>query len=53
VVNRVDGGRAFGTEANEAVILAADGAAPVTVEFAPKAVLAAALWDAVAARLIG
>ena len=51
VVNRVDEGRAFGAEGNEAVILAADGAEPVTVGFAPKAVLAAAICDAVVRRL--
>jgi len=51
VVNRVDEGRAFGTEGNEAVILAADGAEPVTVGFAPKAVLAAAICDAIVGRL--
>jgi len=51
VVNRVDDGRAFGAESNEAVILAADGSEPVTVGFGPKAVLAAAICDAIVARL--
>ncbi len=50
VVNRVDGGRAFEVEQNAAVILSADGAA-VEVGFGPKSVVAAAVCDAVAARL--
>jgi phosphopantothenoylcysteine decarboxylase / phosphopantothenate---cysteine ligase len=48
VVNEVGGGRAFARPDNAAVILSVD-AEPVTVELAPKAVLAAAVWDAVAA----
>jgi phosphopantothenoylcysteine decarboxylase/phosphopantothenate--cysteine ligase len=50
VVNRVDGGRAFGTSENAATILAADGA-ELDVPLAHKTVLAAALCDAIAARL--
>ncbi len=50
VVNRVDGGRAFGQTDNAAVILGADGSR-VTVELAPKAVLAAALCDEIGAVL--
>jgi phosphopantothenoylcysteine decarboxylase/phosphopantothenate--cysteine ligase len=50
VVNAVGAGKAFGTAENAGVILAADGTETV-VESGPKAVLAAALWDAVAPRL--
>jgi len=51
VLNRVDGGRAFEVADNAGVILAADGAEPVRIPLGPKTVLAAAVWDAVAARL--
>jgi phosphopantothenoylcysteine decarboxylase/phosphopantothenate--cysteine ligase len=50
VVNAVGGGKAFGQPDNAAVILGADGS-EVDVAFGPKAVLAAALCDAIAARL--
>jgi phosphopantothenoylcysteine decarboxylase/phosphopantothenate--cysteine ligase len=50
VVNHVGEGRAFGRPDNAGVILAADGA-EVPVPLGPKALLAAALWDAVAERL--
>jgi phosphopantothenoylcysteine decarboxylase/phosphopantothenate--cysteine ligase len=50
VVNAVGGGKAFGQLDNAGVILAADGT-EIIVDFGPKAVLAAALWDAVAPRL--
>ncbi|RIJ71194.1 bifunctional phosphopantothenoylcysteine decarboxylase/phosphopantothenate--cysteine ligase CoaBC [Nakamurella silvestris] len=52
VVNRVDGGRAFEVADNAAVILDSDGGA-TDVPFGPKTLLAAALWDAVAARGTG
>jgi phosphopantothenoylcysteine decarboxylase / phosphopantothenate---cysteine ligase len=50
VVNAVGQGLAFGQSDNAGVILGADGS-ETAVELGPKAVLAAALWDAVAARL--
>jgi phosphopantothenoylcysteine decarboxylase/phosphopantothenate--cysteine ligase len=50
VVNAVGDGLAFGQPDNAGVILGADGSEAV-VEHGPKSVLAAALWDAVAARL--
>ncbi|NPC95160.1 bifunctional phosphopantothenoylcysteine decarboxylase/phosphopantothenate--cysteine ligase CoaBC [Nocardioides sp. zg-DK7169] len=50
VVNDVSGGAVFGQPDNEAVILAADGAA-VEVPRGSKAALAHAIWDQVAARL--
>ncbi|HEU5267017.1 MAG TPA: bifunctional phosphopantothenoylcysteine decarboxylase/phosphopantothenate--cysteine ligase CoaBC [Jatrophihabitans sp.] len=50
VVNAVGPGRAFGQADNAGVILAADGS-ETAVETGPKAVLAAALWDAVVPRL--
>ncbi|HEY7008058.1 MAG TPA: bifunctional phosphopantothenoylcysteine decarboxylase/phosphopantothenate--cysteine ligase CoaBC [Jatrophihabitantaceae bacterium] len=50
VVNAVGGGKAFGQPDNAAVILGADGS-EVDVAFGPKAVLAAALCDAIAVRL--
>ncbi|HEU5266542.1 MAG TPA: bifunctional phosphopantothenoylcysteine decarboxylase/phosphopantothenate--cysteine ligase CoaBC [Jatrophihabitans sp.] len=50
VVNAVGGGKAFGQVDNAGVILAADGTETV-VDFGPKTVLAAALWDAVVPRL--
>jgi phosphopantothenoylcysteine decarboxylase/phosphopantothenate--cysteine ligase len=46
VVNAVDEGRAFGQADNAAVILGADGTER-TIEFGPKALLAASVWDAV------
>ena len=51
VVNRVDGGRAFEVTDNAGVILAADSSDPVQIPFGPKTVLAAAVWDAISARL--
>jgi phosphopantothenoylcysteine decarboxylase/phosphopantothenate--cysteine ligase len=50
VVNAVGPGRAFGQAGNEAVLLGTDGTER-HVPFGPKAVLAAAVWDAVAGRL--
>jgi phosphopantothenoylcysteine decarboxylase/phosphopantothenate--cysteine ligase len=50
VVNAVGDGRAFEVGTNEAVILAADGTS-VEVTHGPKARLAAAILDAVSARL--
>jgi phosphopantothenoylcysteine decarboxylase/phosphopantothenate--cysteine ligase len=50
VVNAVGPGKAFGQPDNAGVILGADGT-ETTVELGPKAVLAAAVRDAVAARL--
>ena len=51
VVNRVDGGRAFEVDDNAGVILAADGSDPVQIPLGPKTVLAAAVFDAISARL--
>jgi phosphopantothenoylcysteine decarboxylase / phosphopantothenate---cysteine ligase len=50
VVNDVSGGAVFGSPENEAVILAADGAA-VPVPRGSKAALAHVIWDQVVARL--
>lgn len=50
VVNDVSGGAVFGSADNEAVILAADGAA-VSVPRGSKGALAHVIWDQVAARL--
>jgi phosphopantothenoylcysteine decarboxylase / phosphopantothenate---cysteine ligase len=50
VVNQVGNGMAFGTEDNEAVILAADGQ-QTPVPHGPKYALAEVIWDLVAARL--
>ena len=50
VVNQVGGGLAFGTDDNEAVVLAADGAQTL-VPRGPKDVLADVIWDLVAAWL--
>ena len=50
VVNQVGPGTAFGQADNAAVILERDGGETV-VEHGPKAALAAAVWDAVVARL--
>jgi phosphopantothenoylcysteine decarboxylase / phosphopantothenate---cysteine ligase len=52
VVNQVGRGLAFGTEDNEAVVLAADGSA-TTVPRGPKDVLADVVWDLVTARMGG
>ena len=51
VVNQVGGGKAFGQPDNAAVILDRDGGETV-VEHAPKAAVAAALWDAVSRRFL-
>jgi phosphopantothenoylcysteine decarboxylase/phosphopantothenate--cysteine ligase len=50
VVNDVSGGAVFGSPDNQAVILAADGAA-VEVPRGTKAALAHVIWDQVASRL--
>jgi phosphopantothenoylcysteine decarboxylase / phosphopantothenate---cysteine ligase len=50
VVNRVGPGIAFGTDDNEALVLAADGSS-TPVPRGPKDVLADVIWDLVAARL--
>jgi phosphopantothenoylcysteine decarboxylase/phosphopantothenate--cysteine ligase len=50
VVNDVRGGAVFGSDVNQAVILAADGA-QVDVPAGPKTALAHAIWDEVARRL--
>ena len=50
VVNDVSGGAVFGAPDNQAVILAADGAA-VDVPLGSKAALAHAIWDQVVARM--
>ena len=50
VVNQVGGGLAFGTDDNEALVLAADGAV-THVPRGRKEELADAVWDMVAARL--
>ena len=52
VVNQVGRGIAFGTEDNEALVLAADGSS-TPVPRGPKDVLADVVWDLVAARLPG
>jgi len=51
VVNAVGPGKAFGQSHNAGVILGADGGQHI-VEYGPKAVLATAVWDAVAARIV-
>lgn len=52
VVNRVDDGRGFDVADNAVVVLAAGVEAPVAqVPLGPKALVAAAIWDAVAPRL--
>jgi phosphopantothenoylcysteine decarboxylase / phosphopantothenate---cysteine ligase len=51
VVNQVGGGLAFGTDDNEALILAADGA-ETAVPRGSKDVLADVIWDLVASRLV-
>lgn len=50
VVNQVGGGRAFGTEDNQATVLAADGAV-VDIPTGPKEDLADRVWDLVVERL--
>ena len=50
VVNDVGGGAVFGSEDNEAVVLAADGSA-VSVPLGSKAALAHVIWDRVAGLL--
>ncbi|CAL9578739.1 Coenzyme A biosynthesis bifunctional protein CoaBC [Nocardiopsis dassonvillei] len=50
VVNQVGGGRAFGTEDNQAVVLGADGSA-VEIPHGPKEDLADRVWDLVGERL--
>ncbi|WP_150254814.1 bifunctional phosphopantothenoylcysteine decarboxylase/phosphopantothenate--cysteine ligase CoaBC [Nocardiopsis deserti] len=50
VVNQVGGGRAFGTEDNQAVILGSDGTA-VDVPTGPKEDLADRIWDLILPRL--
>lgn len=50
VVNQVGGGRAFGTEDNQATVLVADGAV-VDIPTGPKEDLADRVWDLVAERL--
>jgi phosphopantothenoylcysteine decarboxylase / phosphopantothenate---cysteine ligase len=52
VVNQVGKGIAFGTDDNEALVLAADGGS-TPVPRGPKDVLADVVWDLVAARLPG
>ncbi len=44
VVNRVDNGQAFECDHNAAVVLGADGTS-VEIDFGPKALVAAAIWD--------
>jgi phosphopantothenoylcysteine decarboxylase/phosphopantothenate--cysteine ligase len=50
VVNAVGDGKAFGQPDNAGMILGADGT-EAAVPFGPKALLAAAVWDAVRARM--
>ena len=50
VVNDVGGGAVFGSEDNEAVVLAADGSA-VSVPLGSKSALAHVIWDRVLALL--
>jgi phosphopantothenoylcysteine decarboxylase/phosphopantothenate--cysteine ligase len=51
VVNAVGPGKAFGQSHNAGVILGTDGTEQI-VDYGPKAALAAALWDAVSARIV-
>jgi phosphopantothenoylcysteine decarboxylase / phosphopantothenate---cysteine ligase len=51
VVNQVGGGLAFGTNDNEALVLAADGS-ETPVPRGPKEALADVIWDLVASRLV-
>ncbi|MDX3533322.1 bifunctional phosphopantothenoylcysteine decarboxylase/phosphopantothenate--cysteine ligase CoaBC [Streptomyces sp. MB09-01] len=50
VVNEVGEARTFGSEENEAVILASEGS-EIQVPYGPKETLAEAIWDQVAVRL--
>lgn len=50
VANPVGGGRAFGTDENEAVVLSAEGG-ETHIGFGPKSVLADAIWDLVVKRM--
>ncbi|MFD6972348.1 bifunctional phosphopantothenoylcysteine decarboxylase/phosphopantothenate--cysteine ligase CoaBC [Streptomyces sp. NPDC059949] len=50
VVNEVGEARTFGSEENEAVILASDGS-ETQVPYGPKEALASVIWDQVAVRL--
>lgn len=50
VVNQVGGGRAFGTEDNQATVLASDGSV-VDIPTGPKEALADRVWDLVVERL--
>ncbi|MFF1497790.1 bifunctional phosphopantothenoylcysteine decarboxylase/phosphopantothenate--cysteine ligase CoaBC [Streptomyces sp. NPDC058304] len=50
VVNEVGASKTFGSEENEAVILASDGA-EASVPYGPKEALAEVIWDQVAPRL--
>ncbi|MDT0545354.1 MULTISPECIES: bifunctional phosphopantothenoylcysteine decarboxylase/phosphopantothenate--cysteine ligase CoaBC [Streptomyces] len=50
VVNEVGEHKTFGSEANEAVVLAADGT-ETPVPYGPKEILADTVWDLVAGRL--
>jgi phosphopantothenoylcysteine decarboxylase/phosphopantothenate--cysteine ligase len=52
VVNAVGPGKAFGQSHNAGVLLEADGTETI-VDYGPKSVLAAALWDAVSRHLDG
>ena len=52
VVNDVGGGAVFGSEDNEAVVLAADGSS-VSVPLGSKAALAHVIWDRVLASRAG
>ncbi|MFE1169511.1 bifunctional phosphopantothenoylcysteine decarboxylase/phosphopantothenate--cysteine ligase CoaBC [Nocardiopsis sp. NPDC058789] len=52
VVNQVGGGRAFGTEDNQATVLGSDGSA-VDIPTGPKEDLADRVWDLVVERLPG
>ncbi|MGW7438288.1 bifunctional phosphopantothenoylcysteine decarboxylase/phosphopantothenate--cysteine ligase CoaBC [Streptomyces sp. NPDC054849] len=50
VVNEVGEARTFGSEENEAIVLASDGS-EIQVPFGPKEALAEVIWDQVAVRL--
>ncbi len=52
VVNQVGGGRAFGTDDNQATVLGSDGSA-VDIPTGPKEDLADRVWDLVVERLPG
>jgi phosphopantothenoylcysteine decarboxylase / phosphopantothenate---cysteine ligase len=51
VVNEVGESKAFGSEANEAVVLGSDGS-ETTVPYGPKEALSERVWDLVAALLV-